>query len=495
MTRRLIAGCLAVTAFVMLLLEVPLGIALVAQEHDRLVAAIERDARVLAASVDDAFEDHPIDDRLTVEDIQHFATAFASQTGGRAVVVDETGHAIADSAGRATASAPIDRRDFSNRPEIAAALRGRSLAGTRTSTTLGARLVYVAVPIIHENTTLGAVRVTYPAASIDARARSVWGRLLALDAIVAMLAALVSWFIASGINRPLRKLGDVADALAAGDLTARTPASEGPPEVRRLAGQFDAMAERIERLVSLQRAFVADASHQLRTPLMALRLRLDALADSEHAPRHGSSGGHGHGDDAGDIDAALAEVDRLNALVDGLLAMARIESGTATAVPVDLDAAAAERVRTWSALAEERGITLSTHGIAGCALAVNGAVEQILDNLISNALDASPDGGSIRVELAGGHTSKGRPSATLRVDDDGPGFTAEQAERAFDRFWRGAGAPAGGTGLGLAIVRELAVTSGGDASVRVDADGGSVIVTLPVPAGTNPGDSTPRRTT
>ena len=107
MTRRLIAGCLAVTAFVMLLLEVPLGIALVAQEHDRLVAAIERDARVLAASVDDAFEDHPIDDRLTVEDIQHFATAFASQTGGRAVVVDETGHAIADSAGRATASAPI----------------------------------------------------------------------------------------------------------------------------------------------------------------------------------------------------------------------------------------------------------------------------------------------------------------------------------------------------------------------------------------------------
>lgn len=90
------------------------------------------------------------------------------------------------------------------------------------------------------------------------------------------------------------------------------------------------MAERIERLGLVQRAFVADASHQLRTPLMALRLRLDALADSEHADRHGSSGGHVHGDDAGDIDAVLAEVDRLNALVDGLLAMAWIESGTAT---------------------------------------------------------------------------------------------------------------------------------------------------------------------
>lgn len=234
--------------------------------------------------------------------------------------------------------------------------------------------------------------------------------------------------------------------------------------MRALARDFDDMADRLDELVGSQRAFVADASHQLRTPLTALRLRLESLDEpAAEADRE-------------QLDAAVEETHRLQALVDALLALARADAAAATVVTVDVATVARERCDTWSPLAEEWGVALRYAGPAGApALALDGALEQILDNLLANALDVSPDATTVTVSV-----TPGGDVVQTDVDDEGPGLTDEQLARAKDRFWRAPDAPAGGTGLGLAIVDQLARRSGGTVTLgRNDAGGLRVTVILP----------------
>ena len=166
-----------------------------------------------------------------------------------------------------------------------------------------------------------------------------------------------------------------------------------------------------------------------------------------------------------------AELERLGVLVDALLALARSESATAPA-PADVAAAADEAVQRWGALADEHGVRLVLD-LAGPATArcVAGGVEQILDNLVDNALGVAPRGTSIdvavRAEL---------DVVTLSVRDHGPGMDEAERARATDRFWRSAGAPPGGTGLGLAIVAELARSSGGSVELLQPAEGQGLLV-------------------
>jgi signal transduction histidine kinase len=237
----------------------------------------------------------------------------------------------------------------------------------------------------------------------------------------------------------------------------------GPPEVRALGEEFNAMVATLERLVRAQEAFVSDASHQLRTPLTALRLRLENLEAGV-----GDAG-------AADVEAAQAEVDRLGRLVDGLLALARADRRPVPAQPVDVGAVVAERAGAWAALAEELGVAIRTDvpGRLG-ALAAPGTLEQVLDNLIENALGASPAGGAVTLSAAA------VPGAVeVRVADQGPGIPPADRERAFDRFWRAPHAVGDGTGLGLAIVRRLVRADGGDV-VLDEAPGGGLeaVVTL-----------------
>ncbi len=142
------------------------------------------------------------------------------------------------------------------------------------------------------------------------------------------------------IRRPLAGLEVAAAEAGAGDLSARAPVPDAPPELRQLALQFNDMVARVDGLVSAQKDFVADASHELRTPLTALRLRLENLE------RHVDASGRGG------LDAAAAEVERLSGLVDALLALARADAGTAPAEAVDLAAAVRERVDMWEPAAD-----------------------------------------------------------------------------------------------------------------------------------------------
>jgi signal transduction histidine kinase len=206
-----------------------------------------------------------------------------------------------------------------------------------------------------------------------------------------------------------------------------------------------------------QRAFASDASHQLRTPLTALLLRLErarelVATDPITAKQR--------------LLSAEEEVNRLTNIVEGLLVIARAEGGTVETGLVELGTLATDRIEAWQPLCAERDvtITLESRGSTVCS-AVLTAPEQVLDNYIDNALTHSPDGSHITVRI-----SSESGLAVLEVWDEGAGLSPDDRERAFDRFWR-ADSTREGTGLGLAIVKHLVETSGGTAELRPRTDG------------------------
>jgi signal transduction histidine kinase len=300
------------------------------------------------------------------------------------------------------------------------------------------------------------VRITYPLSTVNARITRYWLLLAAIGATVLVAAALVGIALARFVVLPLRGLEDAAAAVGRGDLDARAPEQAGPPEVRSLAAVFNETVAKLEQLLRSQGEFVADASHELRTPLTALRLRLESLERAEGEDRRR------------DLDAALREVDRLSQTVNGLLALARADAGAAPAERIDAGTVVRERVETWQALADERGVALvaDANGTAPVRAAAT-RLTQVLDNLVANALDHAPDGTTVTVAIRPGDAW-----IELHVTDEGPGLTPEQRARAFDRFWR-AGSGHGGSGLGLAIVRRLVEADEGRVELA-DAPGGGL---------------------
>jgi signal transduction histidine kinase len=441
--RRLLVGYLAIAVFVLVLLAIPLALSYARVERQALSDKVERDAVALASLAEDALERGvpvPAQVRRTARD-------YDAETGARVIVVDGAGHAVVD-------SAPTGNGDFSARPEIQQALDGRIATGTRSSRTLRTDLLYVAVPVASSGVVHGAVRITYPTAAVDRRIHRYWSLLAVIAIVVLGAAAAVAAILARWVTRPLDRLEAAAKSIGGGDLTARASA-EGPPEVRSLARSFNAMAGELDALLRSQDAFVADASHELRTPLAALRLRLENLERDLG------------GDEKSEVQGALAEAERLAALVDGLLTLARADRASSSPHAIALEGVVEERVQAWSALAEERTIALRVDLERDVvALATGGRVEQMLDNLLANAIDVSPQGATVTVS-----TGTANGWAELHVADEGPGMSESERSRAFDRFWRARGG-GDGFGLGLAIVQRLATADGGDVSLETASSGG-----------------------
>jgi signal transduction histidine kinase len=468
MRRRLLVSYLALTLFVLAVLELPLGVIYARRQLGELTAQVERDAVVTATLVEDALEAHrPLD-------IAAFLARYADDTGARVVVVDSRGLAVADSSKSGVG------RSFTNRQEVAEALAGRVATGTRHSVTLGADLLYVAVPVASSGVVYGAVRVTYPTAALDARVRRSWLTLAAVAAVSLLTTAGLAALLAGSVSRPLRRLQRVATEIGKGRLDVRSPTDEGPPEVRALAGAFNDTAERLAALMASQDAFVADASHQLRSPLTALRLRLENLEEDVD------------GEAGEDLRAAIAETRRLSRTVDALLVLARADraAGTPPVGTVDLLVALDERRAAWTALSEERGIELTVDpagaGEIPAVRATPDRLVQVLDNLLANAVDAGPPGTRIELAASCGPTPGW---VELHVRDRGPGLSDEARARAFDRFWHGPapktnGDGLGGSGLGLSIVRRLVTADGGEVELLARPGGGTdAVVRLAVAAG------------
>lgn len=448
MTRRLLLGYLGVALFVLVALEVPLGIQNQRSERRDVEVKVERDATVLSSYAEDAVQSG---DRAQLADVARYAYSYARSAGTRVVIVDRLGHALIDTSARVAGG-----ESFASRPEIAHALQGHVASGVRHSATLHANLLYVAVPVGSGGTVSGAIRITYPMTSVDARIVRYWLLLGAIAATVLLGAAVVGIRLARFVTRPLRGLEHAAADVGAGRLDARAPTDEGPPEVRSLAVVLNDTVAKLELLLRSQEEFVADASHELRTPLTALRLRLEALT-------HGDSERN-----EADLGAALRELDRLGGMIESLLALARADASIEPAERIDVSALARERVETWTSLAVARGVDLvaATNGPVS-AHAGSRRLTQILDNLVSNALQHAPAGTSVTVSAR-----TATPWVELHVRDHGSGLTPEQRSRAFDRFWR-AGSGPGGTGLGLAIVRRLVEVDGGEVELAEAPGGGT----------------------
>ncbi len=472
MTRRLLLSYLSITALVLVLFEVPLGLTAARRERAELMASVRHDAGAIATYAAGPLRSG---DRHR---LQAVAGAYRSQAGGRVVIVDAQGRAVADSH-----ASDKTERSFASRPEVAEALAGREADGIRYSATLDQRLAFVAVPVAPGGQVVGAVRVTYPAKVIDARILRNWLVLGAVAVLVLGVVSLVSLAMARSVSAPLKAIEVAAARLGEGDLSARAPVPASPPELRLLAREVNDAGAKLGRLVAHQQDFVADASHQLRTPLAALRLRLEML-EGEVASEEAAE----------DIGGALAEVHRLSRLIDGLLVLARAEQAGVGTEPLALEAVARDRLSAWSPLADERGVRLVVDVPESLGVeAAPGSLEQVLDNLIANALDVSPRGGRI---LLKGTEEEGW--VVLHVTDEGPGMDAQRRERAFDRFWRPTGAaPAasgGGFGLGLAIARRLVESDGGQLDL-LDAPSGGLDARIRLrPAASQPGGGTVRST-
>ena len=453
MRRRLIASYLTVTLVTLLALIYPFGRTFASREQDRLLRDIEHDATVIGGLSEDALE------RGTAPDIATALASYARDPGGRIVVVDRNGRSVADSG---TPGETGD--DFTNRPEVATAITGRRAEGRRHSDTLGADLLYVAVPVASSGVVHGAVRITYPSSTLDRRVRTMWIGLAALSAVVIGVVTIVGFLLARTVTGPVSRLEEAARRVARGDLSARAPTDVGAPELRELAATFNHTAERLGEVLDSQQAFVADASHQLRTPLAALRLQLEnieSVAPLELQPA---------------LATARAETARLSRISDALLRLVRSAATTTTREAVDAANVTADRHHVWAPIAGEAGVELDLSGPEHAWVwAMPGALEQMLDNLIDNALDVAPIGSTVRVE-----TRRTHDRVELHVVDQGPGLSGEERTRAFDRFWRGPAAAPGGTGLGLAIVEQLAAGCGGSVSLGQGPDGGiDAVVRLP----------------
>jgi signal transduction histidine kinase len=448
MSRRILLSYLSLTIFALAVLVVPLGVSFQRNERHDLTAKVERDAVALASLAEDTLQGTP--GGVDLAGLETIADRYERDTGGRVVIVDAQGTGVVD-----TDPPAPGPRSFASRPEIAQALQGAVATGVRSSSTLGTDLLYVAVPVASGGVVHGAVRITYPMSAVESRITRYWLILAAIAAVVLAVVGVVGLWLARWVSRPLADVERAAAAVGAGDLSARAATDEGPPEVRALAESFNETVARLDELVRSREAFVADASHQLRTPLAALRLRLENLE------RDVAAGGRD------DLEAALGEVARLSRLVDGLLELARTDSTTAAPEPLLAADLVGERIDAWAALADEQDVALTAAAEPGLRLrATPGKLEQVLDNLLANALEVAPPGTSITVSAR-----RAGSWSELHVADQGPGMAPEERERAFDRFWR-ANPAEGGSGLGLAIVERLVASDGGRVELREAPGGG-----------------------
>jgi signal transduction histidine kinase len=289
--------------------------------------------------------------------------------------------------------------------------------------------------------------------------------------VAVLLALLAGWWFSRRISAPVLALTASTRRMAAGDLSARAQV-KSRDELGALAVSFNTMAASVEETVAALRRFVADAAHELQTPLTALRTNLE-LARGEGGPAGGSAY----------LDSAEGQVQRLNHLVRDLLDLSRLEAGVdgGSRAPLDLAACVRQASEPYASQAEQAGVTLDLRLPAGEVVVAGDEkkLRRLLGNLLDNALKFTPAGGRVTVALEedGGW-------ACLRVDDTGIGIPPEDLEGMFARFHRGRNAAAyPGSGLGLAIVKAIAGELGGRVCAENTTEGARFSLFLPAAGG------------
>lgn len=411
MTRRVLGTAVAVCLIGVVTLFVPA--ALTVRSRERLLDVVELKDQAITAA------------RALAADPTGVATL--PHLGER----DDRDHtyAVYDAAGQRTAGTGPPVAD---RP-VAAALRG-----VDASATIDGEIV-VSVPLGPPEAVSGALRVAEPEQESISRTRATLARLAGAAAVAVALSIAAGWLLVSRLLRPVRGLRDAAHRLGDGDFTVTMEAS-GIPELDAVGRDLAAAGHRIGRLVERERAFSADASHQLRTPIAALRV---AFETELLAPRP---------DPTLVLEEGLAALDRFEATVNGLLALAR-DTPTDRG-PLHLDSLAGRVAGRWQRMLQRAGRELHTELTPAAAVRASAAaVEHILDVLLDNALRHGVGTVTLTVDPTPG-------GVALVITDRGPGIL--DPGTLFER--RAPGTT--GTGIGLALARTLAEAEGGRLRLR-----------------------------
>jgi len=442
---RLVLAFTYVLVLVIIALEVPLALNLSKRVDAEIKSEAQSQAELLAAGASGKLNDE--------RQLRRLVESSERSLGGRVIVVDNRGRVLADSAGAATEG---DR--YGTRTEVRTALSGRSTEGERHSDDLNEDIFFTAVPIALSGRTVGAVRVTESVDAVHDEQRNDVIALIGVGVVALLLGLVVAWLLAGSLAKPLRGLAGVARRVAHGDLDARASV-EGSSEQKEVATAFNDMTGRMARTLRGQREFVANASHQLRTPLTGLRLRLEAAALKSREPEVER-----------ELVAAEHETERLARLLSELLMLAGGGERPA-AQPLDVAEVVEAACRRWEGPAERSDHELRVEpGPPSTVAASTEDLAAILDNLTENALNYSPPGTAVTLTWA----SDGK-SVRIAVLDEGPGLDPDESERVFQRFYRGSASRGGaaGTGLGLAVVESLAARWGGEVALANRPEAGA----------------------
>ena len=361
------------------------------------------------------------------------------------------------------------------RPEVSKALAGLTGSGIRFSNTVKASLLYVAVPL---NTSEGTwvIRTARPLAAIDELLKEVFQKLIAVTVLLVFAVFLVSIFVFRKTNPPLYEIRQGAERFARGEFDRKLPDYQ-VKEISQLATAMNQMATKLDRLENMRREFVANVSHELKTPVTTIKGFTETLID-------------GAKDDAADLERFLdiisRQTDRLSDIIDDLLTLSRLESAPLSEVLAldwhDLCEILQESSEVCQSRAENKSIVLRVDCRSPVHIHVDRSLlMQAIVNLIDNAIKYSPD--DTRVNISARIDAN---HVRIDVSDEGPGIMEVHIPRLFERFYRADKARSrklGGTGLGLAIVKHIASVHGGEVGVRSSVGNGSTFTILLPKAG------------
>ena len=313
------------------------------------------------------------------------------------------------------------------------------------------------------------VRIAETKHKRDELAREILLSVVLPQVVLILIASAIVWF---GVVRGLAPLERLEQAIAQRSHRDRRPLEVGavPGEVKPLIQEINALLERIDSILTLQNRFIADAAHQLKTPVAAVQAQLELAMRDDDPARVRTSLGTVH-----------TGLQRLARIVSQLLALARNEPEAVNNIkttPIDLNALAFECTGEWVREALKRRIDLGFEGNETPVIVQGDAarLREVLDNLVDNAVRYSLEGGRVTVRVSA------EPQPTVSVSDDGPGIPPEEQTLIFERFHRRLGTTADGSGLGLAIAQEIAHVHGGEICLYEDADGVGNTFALSLPS-------------
>jgi signal transduction histidine kinase len=386
----------------------------------------------------------------------------------RITIIDNTGVVLCDSVADAS-----HMENHGQRPEIIKALENSTGSIIRFSTTVKSQLLYVAVPLYIKGHERWVVRAAIPLASIDGLLREVFQKLLAVTMLLCAAVSLVGVFIFRKINPPLYEIRRGAERFAHGRFERKLPDYQ-VREIDDLAKALNRMAYQLEGLENLRREFVANVSHELKTPVTTIKGFTETLIE-------------GAKEDPDDLDRFLEiisrQTDRLAAIIDDLLTLSRLESAPRSEVLAldwhDLCHILNSCEEICHARAEEKQIAIHVKCAKPTPVLVdNSLLTQAIVNLIDNAIKYSQERTSVTLQ-----GSMDASHILITVTDEGPGIQDIHLSRLFERFYRADKARSrklGGTGLGLAIVKHIANVHQGEVDVISKVGTGSTfIIRLP----------------